>query len=110
MRTRPRPYCDCELADLTRWWHAGLKLAAIARRLGRGKGSVERKARQLGLPRRHDAPARRRRLAPLFARGLSDRECARRAGLARSVVAWYRKRMGYPSLPRGGANRKRRAG
>jgi predicted transcriptional regulator len=82
-------------AELTRLWHRGLKLTAIARRLGLHPRSVWRCCKRLGLSRKPGAVTRRRVLR-LDAAGWSVPRIADHLGVDPNTVRHHLRRAGRP--------------
>jgi IS30 family transposase len=92
-----RPWTYPEVCELRRLAAVGYSDAAIARRLGRPRASVERKRWRLGAAKYrrhggHDALIRR-----LARDGWYDREIGERLGMPRSNVERVRRRLGIPA-------------
>src|SRR5215467_6564774 len=86
-------WLQCDLMRARVWYEAGLPHAEIGRRLGRTAASVQQALQHHGLLRARPR-IRERRLRTLLAKGLSDREIARRLRVARATVQRWRVRLG----------------
>lgn len=108
-----RPWLRIEELRLASLRRAGLKVAAIAARLGRTPGSVRQRLVRLRVvvrpPQRPNRPAGsvKRRAVRMLLAGASNTEVAERLGVYQSAVSRYRKGAGLP--PTDPAERTRRA-
>jgi hypothetical protein len=94
----PRPWTYKEMAHLRELRAAGMKITAIAKRLGRTKGSVNATLHRLGLcrPMKYPPGGLRWRVARLWKNGWADVEMADRLGVTAEAVRKARKAQGLP--------------